>query len=61
MTCGMMTCEIKNLEMRVKFVFSPDVILCTKQNESDIPMSYFVQNKTSLTSRCLTLYKTIRV
>ena len=28
MTCGMMTCEMNNLEIRVKFVFSPDVILC---------------------------------
>ena len=28
LTCGMMTCEINNLEIRVKFVFSPDVILC---------------------------------
>ena len=26
-TCGMMTCEMNNFE-RVKFVFSPDVILC---------------------------------
>ena len=28
MTCGVMTCEMNNLEIRVKFVFSPDVILC---------------------------------
>ena len=28
-TCGMMTCEMNDLEIdRVKFVFSPDVILC---------------------------------
>ena len=27
MTCGMMTCEMNNLEIRVKFVFSLDVIL----------------------------------
>ena len=24
----MMTCEMNDLEIRVKFVFSPDVILC---------------------------------
>ena len=28
MICGMMTREMNDLEIRVKFVFSPDVILC---------------------------------
>ena len=28
MTCGEMTCEMNDLEIRVKFAFSPDVNLC---------------------------------
>ena len=28
MTCGILTCDMNNLEIRVKFVFSSDVILC---------------------------------
>ena len=28
MACGMMSCEMNNLQIRVKFVFSSDVVLC---------------------------------
>ena len=34
-TCGMMTCEMSNLEKRVKFVFSPGAILCSCLGSND--------------------------